>query len=99
MTDATTPGSVAPGGLMTDLCRYAERPFALMLHYVRLHPVAHAIILTAVLAAVACSVGTQYGVKHLVDTLGAGPAANAVWLAFGFLVSLIVADTLLWRVA
>jgi ATP-binding cassette subfamily B protein len=51
-------------------------------------------------AAVACSVGTQYGVKNLVDSLSAGPSrAGSVWLAFVFLMSLIAADNLLWRVA
>ena len=55
---------------------------------------------SAVVAAVACSVGTQYGVKNLVDSLTAGSShANSVWLAFGFLMSLIAADNLLWRVA
>ena len=37
--------------------------------------------LAAVLAAVACSVGTQYGVKFLVDTLS-GTQGDGVWLAF-----------------
>jgi ATP-binding cassette subfamily B protein len=45
-------------------------------------------------------VGTQYGVKNLVDSLTAGSShANGVWLAFGFLMALIAADNLLWRVA
>ena len=52
------------------------------------------------MAAVACSVGTQYGVKNLVDSLTAGQShANGVWLAFALLMSLIAADNLLWRVA
>ena len=52
------------------------------------------------MAAVACSVGTQYGVKYLVDSLSAGPArAGGVWLAFIFLMSLIAADNFLWRIA
>jgi ATP-binding cassette subfamily B protein len=43
---------------------------------------------------------TQYGVKNLVDSLGAGPThAGGVWLAFIFLMSLIAADNFLWRVA
>ena len=85
---------------MDDAGRYADRPFAFILRYVRLRPVSHAVIVIAVLAAVACSVTTQYGVKHLVDTLSLGPsAANGVWLAFAFLVLLIAADNLLWRVA
>jgi ATP-binding cassette, subfamily B, bacterial len=56
--------------------------------------------LAAVVAAVACSVGTQYGVKYLVDGLSAGPdRAGDVWLAFVFLMSLIAADNFLWRIA
>ena len=43
-------------------------------------------------------VGTQYGVKFLVDTLSHGVTA-AVWTAFIVLGSLIAADNLLWRVA
>ncbi len=58
------------------------------------------VIVSAVIAAVACSVGTQYGVKYLVDSLTAGSShASSVWLAFAFLMSLIAADNLLWRVA
>jgi ATP-binding cassette subfamily B protein len=58
------------------------------------------VIVIAVLAAVTCSVTTQYGVKHLVDTLSNGPgAANVVWFAFALLVLLIAADNLLWRLA
>ena len=60
----------------------------------------HLVIVSAVVAAVVCSVGTQYGVKNLVDSLTAGSShASSVWLAFGFLMSLIAADNLLWRVA
>ncbi len=83
---------------MADLCDYAGRPLAFILRYVRRRPVAHATILTAVLAAVACSVGTQYGVKFLVDVLSNHNAAG-VWIAFGLLGSLIAADNLLWRLA
>ena len=85
---------------MDNLSGYARRPFPFVLRYLRQRRAAHAVILTAVLAAVACSVGTQYGVKNLVDSLTAGPSdAGSVWLAFGFLMSLIAADNLLWRVA
>ena len=83
---------------MIELCRYADRPFAFVARYLRQHKVSHAIILGAVVAAVACSVGTQYGVKFLVDSLAA-PPGSGIWLAFAFLVALIAADNLLWRVA
>lgn len=84
---------------MDSLSGYAHRPFAFVLRYLKQRSAAHVAILTAVGAAVACSVGTQYGVKSLVDGLSAGPAHNDVWLAFGFLVALIAADNFLWRIA
>jgi len=85
---------------MDVLSGYANRPLPFVLRYLRRRPAAHVAILTAVVAAVACSVGTQYGVKHLVDGLSAGPAhAGSVWLAFVFLMSMIAADNFLWRIA
>lgn len=85
---------------MDNLSGYARRPFSFVLRYLRRRRAAHVVIVSAVVAAVACSVGTQYGVKNLVDSLTAGSShANGVWLAFGFLMLLIAADNLLWRVA
>ena len=86
---------------MDNLSGYANRPFAFVVRYLRQRLASHVVILTAVVAAVACSVGTQYGVKFLVDGLAAGPAhgGGGVWLAFVFLMSLITADNFLWRIA
>src|SRR5579859_2902802 len=85
---------------MDNLSGYANHPFAFVLRYIRQRPASHFVILTSVVAAVACSVGTQYGVKYLVDGLSAGPTrADSVWLAFVFLMSLIAADNFLWRIA
>jgi ATP-binding cassette subfamily B protein len=85
---------------MDNLSGYVRRPFPFVLRYLRRRRAAHVVIVSAVVAAVACSVGTQYGVKSLVDSLTAGSShANSVWLAFGFLMLLIAADNLLWRVA
>jgi ATP-binding cassette subfamily B protein len=83
---------------MAELYDYASRPFAFLFRYIRQRPVAHAVILVAVLGAVTCSVGTQYGVKFLVDTLSKGRSAD-VWLAFALLGTLIASDNMLWRVA
>jgi ATP-binding cassette, subfamily B, bacterial len=84
---------------MDQLSGYAQRPLPFVLRYLRRRPVAHLLILFAVVAAVACSVGTQYGVKYLVDSLSAGPQTGDVWLAFAFLMALIGADNFLWRIA
>src|SRR5258707_12477337 len=87
---------------MQDACRYSDRPLAFLARYVRRRPVAHAAILIAVVAAVACSVGAQYGVKVLVDTLAGGlyvgKHARDAWLGFLLLATLIPAGNLLWRV-
>lgn len=85
---------------MDDFSGYASRPFAFVMRYCRRRSASHIAILLCVVAAVVCSVGTQYGVKSLVDALTRGPGhSGAVWLAFIFLVTLIAADNLLWRVA
>jgi ATP-binding cassette subfamily B protein len=85
---------------MDNLSGYANRPFPFVLRYLRQRLASHVVILTAVVAAVACSVGTQYGVKSLVDGLSEGPSrSGSVWLAFVFLMSLIAADNFLWRIA
>jgi ATP-binding cassette subfamily B protein len=85
---------------MDSLSGYSHRPFAFVLRYLRRRFAAHVVIVVTVAAAVACSVGTQYGVKYLVDGLAAGPLHDGrVWLAFAFLAGLIGADNLLWRIA
>ena len=87
-------------GFMEDLSGYAHRPIHFVLRYLRKRLAAHAVILTAVASAVACSVSAQYGVKNLVDRLAAGPSrAHDVWPAFVFLMLLIAADNFLWRIA
>ena len=83
-----------------DFSRYTKHPFAFIFRFVGQRWIAHSIILIAVLAAVACSVSTQYGIKFLVDTLSdRATAASRIWLAFLLLVLLITADNLLWRLA
>src|SRR5436853_3068605 len=85
---------------MDNLSGYAHRPLSFVLRYLRQRRAAHVIIISSVILAVACSVGTQFGVKYLVDGLSAGPdRATTVWLAFVLLMSLIAADNFLWRIA
>ncbi|WP_175689387.1 ABC transporter ATP-binding protein [Burkholderia anthina] len=81
------------------LSSYAHRPIAFLFRYIRLHPVAHLIVLCSVLAAVGCALGSQYAIKHLIDVLAAGRHhPGPLWSAFALLVGLIAADNLLWRV-
>ena len=85
---------------MDSLSGYANRPFRFVMRYLRRQRASHLLIIIAVVTAVACSVGTQYGVKFLVDALTSGPAHSGhVWLAFLLLIALIACDVLLWRVA
>lgn len=73
------------------------RPRRFLLQAIMRHRIGHATILVSVVIAVACSVLSQYAVKHLVDVLTADQR-GAVWGAFGLLVGLIAADNLAWRV-
>src|SRR6266568_8890514 len=86
-------------GSMDSFCGYASRPVAFIARYLRRRSGSHVAILLLVLAAVGCSVTTQYGVKFLVDALAAPVAADGVWVAFVALMTLIAADNLLWRLA
>jgi ATP-binding cassette, subfamily B, bacterial len=83
-----------------DICAYTRRPAAFLARYIKRRAVAHGLILAAVLGAVVSSIGAQYGVKMLVDTLaGASVAVASVWLAFAILTGLIATDNLFWRLA
>lgn len=81
---------------MGNLASYAGRPFGFIGRYLKERWRSHTVIVGAVAVAVLCSVGTQYGLKFLVDSLTAG-ASDRVWLAFLLLAALIAADNLLWR--
>ena len=85
------------------MTRFQGRPLAFLAHYVRRHWLGHAVIISAVVLAVVCSVFTQYGLKTLIDVVSRGPEAPGVvresWLAFAVLCALIAADNFLWRVA
>ena len=76
---------------------FRNRPISFILHYVRQEAASHAVVIASVFVAVACGIGSQYAIKHLVDVLALG-ASGALWLAYGLLVGLIVADNMLWRV-
>ena len=85
---------------MNDICAFTRRPLAFLAHYVKRRGTAHGFILASVLGAVISSIGAQYGVKMLVDSLaGDSVEVPGVWLAFATLASLIAADNLLWRLA
>ncbi len=82
-----------PPGPLVDL---SQKPLAFMGRYVARHAVAHFIVLASVVVAVGCSIGSQYAVKHLVDTLSAG-SHPTIWDAYFLLAGLIFADNMLWR--
>ena len=82
------------------LPRYASGGAAgFLLHYVLRRGVSHSIVAASVLAAVMCAVGSQYAVKHLVDTLSGHPSSVELWGAVGALLGLVAGDNLLWRLA
>jgi ATP-binding cassette, subfamily B, bacterial len=75
-----------------------QTPGRFLLKYVRRRLGSHLVVLLAVLAAVGCAIGSQYGIKNLVDALhGSGDAG--LWSAVGLLLALVAGDNLLWRLA
>jgi len=90
-----------PSGKAMWLPSYASRGAArFLLHYACRRPWSHLVVLGSVLSAVGCAIGSQYGVKNLVDVLGSGhPGDVQLWGAVGVLLALVAGDNLLWRLA
>ena len=59
-----------------DLPRLRAHPIGFLWHYVRRHPWGHATVFLSVLVAVVCAVSVQYGLKHLIDIVAAGPGKD-----------------------
>ncbi|HEY6431523.1 MAG TPA: ABC transporter ATP-binding protein [Acetobacteraceae bacterium] len=102
MVHQISPDLAAPVSTAPPPVTLRAHPLSFLLHYAARHKLGHIVIIASVLGAVACSVSTQYGLKHLIDIVAAGPAAqraglHGVWAAFALLCAFIAADNLLWR--
>ncbi|OLE32952.1 MAG: ABC transporter [Alphaproteobacteria bacterium 13_1_20CM_3_64_12] len=70
------------------------------MHYAGRRLGGHISVFASVLAAVCCAIGAQYGVKNLVDVLGAGATTDReLWSAVVLLLALVAGDNLFWRLA
>jgi ATP-binding cassette subfamily B protein len=83
---------------MDHLSGYAHRLPSFVRRYLCQRRGSHVIIVACVMAAVACSVGSQYGVKHPVDGLSGGPVRLTPYGSLAVLVCLIARDNFLWRI-
>ncbi len=82
------------------LTRYRDRPIGFIGRYIRRRPIAHGAIGFFVLCAVSASVGTQFGVKLLVDALSHHPDAGVTaGIAVMVIAGLVATDNLMWRAA
>ncbi|MBP0595404.1 ABC transporter ATP-binding protein [Paraburkholderia sp. LEh10] len=82
------------------LARYAVNPVGLLFRYIGLHPSGHLLVLLCIVAAVGCSLGSQFAIRNLIDALPAGRTHLAsVVHAFLVIVALLFADNLFWRLA
>ena len=78
----------------------ARGPGHFLMHYASRRLACHILVLAAVLAAVGCAIGSQYGIKNLVDVLSARNATDReLWSAVVLLLTLVAGDNLLWRLA
>jgi len=70
------------------------------MHYAGRRLGGHMLVFASVLAAVCCAIGAQYGVKNLVDVLGAGATTDReLWSPVVLLLALVAGDNLFWRLA
>ena len=81
-----------------DLTKYGSRTLAFLGRYIRSRAASHLAIAGGVLAAVGCSVSTQYAIKRLVDALSAPSHSGNPWFPLCLVLLLIAADNLFWRV-
>jgi ATP-binding cassette subfamily B protein len=82
------------------LARYARRPILLLLRYVSRRLFGHAFVLLGTVAAVGCSLASQFAIRNLIDALPAGHEhRTGVITAFAVMVVLLFADNLFWRVS
>ncbi len=80
--------------------RLPSRPIAFLWSYVARRPRAFVALLVLVVLAAACSVGVQYGMKLIVDTMAEGDrTTHLIWYCLAMFVTLIAAESTLWRVA
>jgi len=78
----------------------ARGPGSFLMHYAGRRLGGHMLVFASVLAAVCCAIGAQYGVKNLVDVLGAGATTDReLWSAMVLLLALVAGDNLFWRLA
>ena len=81
-------------------CPVPRRPVAFLWHYVRRRPRAFGMLFALIVAAAACSLGVQYGMKLIVDTMADNDrASRAVWQWLALFIVLIAAESALWRLS
>ncbi|MDM0009512.1 ABC transporter ATP-binding protein [Variovorax sp. J22G73] len=66
----------------------------------RQRPAAFGVLLTLIVAAASCSVGVQYGMKLIVDTMADNDrSSRAIWKWLGLFIVLIAAESAFWRLS
>jgi ATP-binding cassette subfamily B protein len=77
---------------------FLRRPWSFLAHYMRARAWLFVCLLAIVVAAAACSVAVQIGMKFLVDAM-VGPERNpeAVWTPLALFLGLIASENALWR--
>ena len=76
------------------------RPIAFLWHYVRRRPGAFGALLALIVAASACAMGVQYGMKLIVDTMASEDrTSREVWRWLAMFIVLIGAESAFWRLS
>jgi ATP-binding cassette subfamily B protein len=76
------------------------RPGAFLWHYIRRRSWLFGALLVLIVTAAACSVGVQYGMKLIVDTMASDDRQSwMIWRWLALFVSLIAAESICWRLS
>ena len=76
------------------------RPGRFLWRYARRRPWLFGVLLLLIVTAAACSVGVQYGMKLIVDTMTLDDrASDAIWHWLALFVGLIAAESICWRLS
>lgn len=75
-------------------------PGAFIAHHLASRPLQFLALLVVVVAASACALGVQYGMKLLIDAMSAAPGHRAaVHIALGVFIGLVAIEGLFWRLS
>jgi ATP-binding cassette subfamily B protein len=77
----------------------SSRPLSFLFAYARRRCLSFSVLALLIISAASCAIAVQYGMKLIVDAMGAVRAAADVWTPLTFFLALIAVESTLWRLS